>query len=1017
MINVRPVFETISNYSSLTPEKIAVVYKNETLTFSELDERSNNLAAYLCENYDNKNSGKIAIYLKPGIDLPVVILAIMKAGYSYVPLSSFQPVQRIAQIIDDSQAFLVITNRSSYSKSKLQLDQSTILNIDSITLNTEFAPKQRPEVDGSDLAYTLYTSGSTGRPKGVEVEHSNLAYYVNCFNHDLWSKTQSLLPLTSSLSFAAAVSQLFSPLVRGDTLHILPEGSLNNPKFLFDWFASHTNSAIYCVPTIWKELLVYKQSVDPRVSFPNTVFLSGEAVAEDLKQRTFAENEHVRLFNLYGPTETVANCSFIELQNDVPVTLGKAITSSEFFLLNNNGAEVGENEVGEICIAGPGVSRGYANLPDLSEERFFIHKGHRAHRTGDLGQFNAEGEMIYLGRKDRQVKVGGVRIELGDIEVCLRRHPSVQDALVNMAGDGLIAYLLTSKKPTAWDLRTYLSDYLSPVMMPAQFVYLDRFPKLPNGKLDIKRLPKPASERPELKYEYRAPSNDLEQDLVDIWQEVLGVKGVGVDDDFFDLGGNSLQAMRVRTMIRRRLYSDLDFDLLMGNSTPSKLAAIIPYYLTDGVDGEPSLQHFTSGDEDKWCVLSPSQAYFVTLSQTCANAQAYQPAFHILLEGQVSEEAILWALDRVLDNNPVLRSRFDLDDFTSKQGDFSVDQLTIHCRKLAHLEMRLTDYSEHDWLTMADMPALDLDTTPAINVALITKDQTQYVVLVRVHHAVFDHESIGLFFKQFADAYQAYTVGDLGFSSQLKHHLNLTQHRGVMIEQKSQVQFWLSTFERYLHQGADASCYSVQFQPSPDGYQIELSQTFTQQIKEFARKHHTTSYVVLLTLFNLTLNRETRYKNVTIGLPISGRSLLQNDEQIGCFVNMVTYYQPVDKVDNLLALLQSSGKTVYSLLDNQSVSYPLLVDEMRRNDWLDKLRFPITFNYLSPLPQAENVAGCQLAVQHIIEQFARCHLTLTVDDGDAFRLSFDFERTAFTKQQVMLFAEQYLSMISDTISL
>ena len=272
----------------------------------------------------------------------------MKAGHSYVPLSSFQPVQRIAQIIDDSQSFLVLTNKTSYQKSKLQLNQSIVLEMDDIDWSAQAVNTEYPELDGSQLAYTLYTSGSTGRPKGVEVEHRHLAYYIDWFNTHVWSQTQAQLPLTSSLSFAAAVTQLFSPLARGDTLHILPEGSLNNPKFLFEWFAAHSNTAIYCVPTLWKELLQYKHLIDPTVRFPDTVFLSGEAVAEDLKQRTFADIDNIRVFNLYGPTETVAYCAFFELQPESHITIVKAMSGSEFILLDDNGMQVEGEAIGDL---------------------------------------------------------------------------------------------------------------------------------------------------------------------------------------------------------------------------------------------------------------------------------------------------------------------------------------------------------------------------------------------------------------------------------------------------------------------------------------------------------------------------------------------------------------------------------------------------------------------------------------------------------------------------------------------
>ncbi|MFN3016851.1 amino acid adenylation domain-containing protein [Vibrio coralliilyticus] len=1016
MKNNNPVFETISMQSSISPEAIAVIYKDKSLTYSELELQSNQLASYLVNQYPDGDKGKVAVYLEPSLMLPVVILGVMKAGFSYVPLSSFQPTKRIQQILDDSGAFLIITDELLSKKPSMAECDTEKLNVAALDLAGTLHCQSLPKVSHSDLAYTLYTSGSTGVPKGVEVEHGSMAYYLDWFNHDLWPETQATLPLTSSLSFAAAVTQLFAPLLRGDTLHILPEGTLNNPQRLFDWYQNRTNTAIYCVPTIWNELLNYRCSFDSALSLPETVFLSGEPIGEDIKQRTFDSIENVRLFNLYGPTETVANCAFTELEPDQPVTIGKALAGSELFLLDEKGALVTDGSVGEICICGPGVARGYSHRPELSAERFFSHRGHSAHRTGDLGQFNANGDLVCLGRKDRQVKIHGVRVELGEIEANLRQHGEVADAAVKMVNGGLVAYLLTDKKPSAWDLRVFLSERCPSAMMPAQFVYLESFPKLPNGKLDSARLPEPAPVRPELNYDCNVPANDLERDLVDIWQEVLGFSGLGVDDDFFDLGGNSLQAMRARTLIRRRLYSEIDFKLFFSNATPRKLAAVVPYYLADDLDDATSTPN-EKNQEAQFEPLTSQQAYFLTLEQTSANPKAYQPAFCIYLEGKASSESVEWCLNRVLASNPILTTQFDLDNFTAKEGGYGAGKVEIPHRKVEHVSGKLSEMPHCDLLDMADMPDIDIDREPPIRLALLSKNDDEHVIVVRVHHAVFDHDSIGIFFEQFVQAYRAYMAGDYGFAQHHQHHLSLKQHRGAMVDEESQMQFWLSALNRYLTKGADSSLYPKADYPSPQGYAVELSQPFSQAIKDFAHAHNTTAYVVLLMLFNLVLNHETRYHNITIGLPVSNRALCQNDGQLGCFVNMVTYHEQVDQVDSVVSLIEASSKAIYSLIENQSVSYLELADEMRSKGWLEKLRFPVTFNYLSAMPEVTEVQGCRMKVQHIAEQSARCDLTLTVDDGEQLTLNFDYESTAFTKQQITLLAEQYLALISDTLSL
>ena len=1014
MENIVPIFATIAMQSSTHPHKKAIVFGENTLSFLELETLSNQVAHYLLECYPNNPKGNVAIYLEPCLLLPAIILGVMKAGFSYVPLSSFQPPKRLTQILDDAGSLAIITTTAL--QRKLSGTKKNIINIESNPFQhfpTDGATL--PKVTKEDLAYILYTSGSTGIPKGVEINHANLSYYINWFNNELWTKTQALLPLTSSLSFAAAVSQLFSPLSRGDTLHILPSGILNHPERLLSWLNQQDNTALYCVPTIWHELLDYAQSHNIESQLPKTVFLSGEAVADDLKQRTFHTIDNVRLFNLYGPTETVANCTYSELSAKEEVHLGQAIKGSQAFLLDKNNQPVAKGDIGEICIAGPGVAMGYRQRPNLTQQRFFQYAGQTAHRTGDLGRFNEQGQLIYLGRKDRQVKINGVRIELSEIEAYLRQFSIIADAAVKYIDGALIGYLKTSEKPSAWDLRSFLKQRCPDAMIPSQFIYLESFPKLPNGKLDLSRLPAPRCERPNLSGEYCSPSNELEKDIIDIWQEVLGFSSLGVNDDFFELGGSSLQAMRARTLIRRRMYSEIDLNLFFNNPTPRRLASVIPYYLTNGADEIDPAQQTLMPSDDGYQPLSSQESYFVTLEQTSDNKLAYQPAFAIHIQGKIDLDALNWSLQRVLTNNPILRTRFNLDDHCALEGGFRTDDILIKRIDVSHLETNLKRLSDQTLIECADLSEIDIDTTAPISLSVMSRNQTEHAVLIRVHHAVFDHESIGLFYEQFLQAYQAFLAGDYGYGQNVEHHFNQTQHKGACPNRAAEMKFWMRQFASYIDKGADASPYTQHPHSAARSYSLELSQDFSQQIKQFAQTHRTSPYSLLLALFSRALNKKTSYKHVSIGLPVSSRAMCQHDTQIGCFVNMLTYYDIHETKENLGSFLDASHKHIYSLVENLSIPYPQLVSAMREQRWFEHLHFPVSFNYLNPVPDPMTIAHCHFSVKAMTESTARSDLNLTVSDGESLTIHFDYEQAAFSKDDIVMLSEHYLNLISDAI--
>ncbi|WP_257982517.1 amino acid adenylation domain-containing protein [Pectobacterium brasiliense] len=1020
MKNRKTVFEIISEWSLKNPDKTAVEFNGDRLNYQQLESQSCRLADYLLSHYPDNKRGRIAVYLEPGVMMPVVLLAILKAGHTYVPLSHFHPSERIMQILDDSSAFLLISTRAMLNKTAIDKVFPSTLVVEDIHYPAS-PVATLPPVCENDLAYILYTSGSTGKPKGVAIEHRNLSYYLNWFNEDVWPETRATLPLTSTLSFAAAVTQLYAPLLRGDTLFILPADSLNEPEVLLRWHQQHPDGAIYCVPTVWDELLRYQASSSHAWALPKTVFLSGEPVSFDLKERTFQQIPDVRLFNLYGPTETTANCSFAELRPGKNVTLGKALRGSEIMIVDESLRPVAEGEEGEICAFGEGVARGYINRDELTQQRFFTHvradKRSWGHRTGDLGKMTPEGEILYLGRIDRQIKINGIRIEPEEVEIVLRQHGDIDKALVRPIQENgrqrLVAYLVSRNPSLATnDLRCFLQDKLPRAMHPSHFIMLETLPKLPNGKLDVSRLPEPCPQRPELGYPVKTAGNELEQELIDIWQEVLGFRELGANDNFFDLGGDSLQAMKARLLIRKRLFSEIDYPLFFNNATPHLLAFIVPYYVNDD---EPAFNENNADIE----ALAPSsqQRYFLTLDQLSPEPSAYQLAFRLTIKGPLDESAVEWGIRRILEGNPVLRTRFDLDRLQCLEGDYPIEAIPIERLTAFSPDGGKNTLSDRRLLELISTPEMDVEHSPLICFHLISLTTQRHILLGRVHHTVFDHDAIGLFFHQFVDYVRAYSAGDRSYRiGSDERYLRYRQQQRRTKDQcyLRERQFWLDKMEDYLAAGADATAFPLSDSLDGENYWCILSDTLTQAIKHYAQQHRTTPFVCMLTAFTQLL-KTTNYRHVPIGIPVSNRMLTENATTIGCFVNMVAYYDDAPAQESFSTLLTRSQNKIHAILDNQTLPYDVLMADVRAKGWSDKLRFPVSFNYLTAMPPAVQINETAYQITDIANHQARLDLTLSVYDDEALALCFNYQQAAFNAEEIAALSHQYHQILMDVV--
>ena len=559
-----------------TPNEIAVVYKEQKLTYNELNILSNQLAHYLISEKDLIVGDLVGIMQSRSEMLIVCILGILKSGSAYVPIDPEYPQQRISYLQNDCNC-------------KFTLDRPTLDNF--------LACKEKYSVDApisislkpNDLAYIIYTSGSTGNPKGVMIEHRNLLHYLfNVSDYIDTNSTNSGCFTHLSLSFDASITEVFLPLIFGKKL-ILSSGTgleifddVNLFKYAPYDFIKLTPSHISILTS------VINKGTRPKLS--NKYIIGGEALY----------NYHINLFrssdidativNEYGPTEATVGCIIYEFNtfdttlSNESIPIGKPISNTQIYLLDENQQLLPETEVGEIYIAGNGIARGYFNREDLTAEKFLpnpFDTKTRMYRTGDLAKWLPDGNLLYFGRLDEQVKVNGHRIELGEIEAALIALPKIKLASVVMSthpgsGPRLVAYLQSSdasyKNP---NIREELSKIVPSFMIPNIFMWVNDFPLTTNGKIDKKNLPAPEYVRQDSESHLRKPRTETEKEVAKVWSEVLRIEEIGIDDNFFEMGGTSIMAVKVVAEIEKSIGKQFPLSVLFEYSTVEKFAKLL----------------------------------------------------------------------------------------------------------------------------------------------------------------------------------------------------------------------------------------------------------------------------------------------------------------------------------------------------------------------------------------------------------------------------------------------------------
>ena len=589
--SIASLFERVA---ATTPEAIAVICGNVSLTYSNLNARANVVARRLQELGVRRDSF-VAIYLDRSPEMLVAILGILKAGGAYLPIDSMYPAARVLDVLDDAKPIAILTTRSLVEGLREQVTQLSvsILDIDDLLIGAPAGLEDPPiAAGGDDLAYMIYTSGSTGKPKGVMVTHRNVVRLLEQTERWFHFDSNDVWTMFHSLAFDFSVWEIWGCLLTGGRLVIVPFAVSRSPRDFYDLLSAEKVTVLNQTPSAFSMLVQVEQNTAPLPLSLRFVIFGGEALQYRKLAPWFQRHGDTapQLINMYGITETTVHVTYRAIQASEAESvqeslIGVPIPDLQLHLLDASGQPVKAGEVGEIYVGGGGVSRGYHNRPQLNTERFIpdsfaLSPDARLYRTGDLACLRPDGELVYLGRNDSQVKINGFRIELGEVEAAMAAVPGVQQSCVVAHTDGngtrLAAYFVPAQgaELSSSIFGRFFTERMPAHMRPSSYTPLEKLPLTVNGKLDASALPAPSmgTSASSLTGEAKQSLSEVEEEVTRIFAETLDLRRIGLDDNFFDCGGTSLLLIRAHLLLQARYERSIPITMMFECPTVRSLA-------------------------------------------------------------------------------------------------------------------------------------------------------------------------------------------------------------------------------------------------------------------------------------------------------------------------------------------------------------------------------------------------------------------------------------------------------------
>ncbi len=955
--------------AAASPDAVAVVWADGQLTYGELNERANRTAHTIRQFYQTIYSKPfppdtpIGIHIQQGPNMIVGLLAILKAGGTYMPLDPAYPESRLRLMIDDARSPLVITEQALLEH-LLFLDESDygVICLDG---GWEMIAGQSAENPVSitgphSLAFLFYTSGSTGRPKGVMGEHHSVVHLVRSQNY-IEIGPSDCLAQTANLSFDAATFEIWGALLNGARVAIIDRSSLLSSDLLAAAQRQHGVTIQFFTTAVFN--LLADGDAEALVGLRVALFGGEEANAAKVSHVLERRTGGMTLVHVYGPTECTTFSTFCVLSDKhrhaLLMPIGEPLARMYGYVLDDKLQLVPAGETGELYMGGDGVTRGYLNRPELTAERFILNpfataeqkaagKNLQLYKTGDIVKRLPSGEIVYVGRADNQIKIRGFRVELGEIEATLLTHPKVKDCVVMAFGEShqkrLVAYVIPGRKGTldTQELFAHLAKTLPAYMIPSAFVEMESFPLNPNGKVDRQALPMPFGdgtptlERPRGREpgqaEPAAPRSDLECAIRDIVAGALNLKTLGIDESIFSYGAHSLIVAQICAAVRHNLRAMLGPKEIFDNPTIAGMTRLIADRKSTASEDEVAIPKASRSDP---IPLTYQQEQIWFLSKLVPDNRAYNSQFSVRLKGPLDKNILMLSLNEIVRRHEILRTTFHEQDGSPVQIVHEPWDVHLSEIDLRHLpEDRRWEASEQRIAEEMNI-CFDFSRLPLIRWLLYRLGEEDWVLLHVEHHFLHDGWEIGVFLRELKALYVATLEGRESPLEELPIQYadyavwQKKTLRGARLEEK--VQHWVDAIRDYPHV---LNLHVDHPRPAVQNFhgeclRFDLDRDLYRSLRAFSRERSATLFMTMYSAFAVLLSRYSGQDKFLVGTGVANRGMKETENMLGMFVNAVLLHSDVSDNPSFTTIVERTRQSLLEDSKHYDTPFPAIVERLK----------------------------------------------------------------------------------------